>query len=239
MEGKKSSPPDECGLTVNSLSEISLISIMEKARIPWAIKDNESKFVYLNESCLDLFDIQPDFDFEGRLDEEMPCSWSEYSDDFKAHDRQAEQSREGAEIIVTSPFGREKILSPWYFPKFPIYNQNGDVLGTVFFGKKFNFISVCDFFKSLKPSVITLTPPVDNFSEKELDIIFYAIQKMTAKEIAEKLFLSNRTIENRLRFIYDKVGCHSLKDLIEYCHASGLSHYVPKKVLREGVNFFW
>lgn len=166
MESKKSSPQDESGLTVNSLSELSLISIMEKARIPWAIKDNKSKFVYLNESCLDLFDIQPGFDFEGRLDEEMPCSWSEYSDDFKAHDRKAEQSREGAEIIVTSPFGRERILSPWYFPKFPIYSQNGDVLGTVFFGKKFNFISVCDFFKSLKPSVITLTPPVDDFSEK-------------------------------------------------------------------------
>ncbi|MFJ1179853.1 helix-turn-helix transcriptional regulator, partial [Yersinia enterocolitica] len=124
-------------------------------------------------------------------------------------------------------------------PKFPIYNQNGKVLGAVFFGKKFNFISICDFFNSLKPSVITLTPPVDDFSERELDIIFYAIQKMTAKEIAEKLSLSNRTIENRLRFIYDKVGCHSLKDLIEYCHTSGLSHYVPKKVLREGVNFFW
>ncbi|HDL8703331.1 TPA: helix-turn-helix transcriptional regulator, partial [Yersinia enterocolitica] len=196
-------------------------------------------FVYLNESCLDLFDIQSGFDFEGRLDEEMPCSWSEYSDDFKAHDRKAEQSREGAEIIVTSSFGRERVLSPWYFPKFPIYNQNGKVLGTVFFGKKFNFISICDFFNSLKPSVITLTPPVDDFSERELDIIFYAIQKMTAKEIAEKLSLSNRTIENRLRFIYDKVGCHSLKDLIEYCHTSGLSHYVPKKVLREGVNFFW
>lgn len=239
MEDEKSVPQNQSNLIVNSLSETSLISIMEKASIPWAIKDNNSKFVYLNESCLDLFDIQPGFDFEGRLDEEMPCSWSEYSDDFKAHDRKAEQSREGAEIIVTSSFGRERVLSPWYFPKFPIYNQNGKVLGTVFFCKKFNFISICDFFNSLKPSVITLTPPVDDFSERELDIIFYAIQKMTAKEIAEKLSLSNRTIENRLRFIYDKVGCHSLKDLIEYCHTSGLSHYVPKKVLREGVNFFW
>ncbi|EPS8491620.1 helix-turn-helix transcriptional regulator [Yersinia enterocolitica] len=239
MEDKKSVPQNQSNTIVNSLSETSLISIMEKASIPWAIKDNNSKFVYLNESCLDLFDIQPGFDFEGRLDEEMPCSWSEYSDDFKAHDRKAEQSREGAEIIVTSSFGRERVLSPWYFPKFPIYNQNGKVLGTVFFGKKFNFISICDFFNSLKPSVITLTPPVDDFSERELDIIFYAIQKMTAKEIAEKLSLSNRTIENRLRFIYDKVGCHSLKELIEYCHTSGLSHYVPKKVLREGVNFFW
>ncbi len=135
MEDEKSVPQNQSNLIVNSLSETSLISIMEKASIPWAIKDNNSKFVYLNESCLDLFDIQPGFDFEGRLDEEMPCSWSEYSDDFKAHDRKAEQSREGAEIIVTSSFGRERVLSPWYFPKFPIYNQNGKVLGTVFLVK--------------------------------------------------------------------------------------------------------
>lgn len=239
MEDKKPSLSNEFCLTLDSLNQLPIISIMEKANIPWAIKDNNSKFVYLNESCLDLFDIQPGFDFEGRLDEEMPCQWSEYSDDFKAHDRKAEQSREGAEIIVTSPFGRERILSPWYFPKFPIYNLNGDVLGTVFFGKKFNFISVCDFFNNLQPSVVTLTPPVDNFSERELDIIFYAIQKLSAKEIAEKLFLSNRTIENRLKAIYEKIGCHSLKELIDYCHSTGLSSYVPKKVLREGVNFFW
>lgn len=78
MEDKKEkivspSQSDESSLTLDSLSEISLIAIMEKASIPWAIKDNKSQFVYLNKSCLDLFDIQPGFDFEGRLDEEMPC----------------------------------------------------------------------------------------------------------------------------------------------------------------------
>ncbi|HDL8020778.1 TPA: helix-turn-helix transcriptional regulator, partial [Yersinia enterocolitica] len=68
MEDEKAVPQNQSNLIVNSLSETSLISIMEKASIPWAIKDNNSKFVYLNESCLDLFDIQSGFDFEGRLD---------------------------------------------------------------------------------------------------------------------------------------------------------------------------
>lgn len=153
MEDKKEklvspSQSDESSLTLDSLSEISLIAIMEKASIPWAIKDNKSQFVYLNESCLDLFDIQPGFDFEGRLDEEMPCPWSKYSDDFKAHDRKAEQSREGAEIIVTSSFGREKVLSPWYFPKFPIYNPNGEVLGTVFLAKNLTSFLFVIFLKT-------------------------------------------------------------------------------------------
>lgn len=239
MDEKKNLSDKESNLVIDSINNIPLISIMEKASIPWAIKDNQSRFVYLNDSCLDLFNIRQGFDFEGRMDEEMPCQWSDFSDDFKSHDRKAEQSRDGAEIITTSTFGREQIMAPWYFPKFPIYNHRGDVLGTIFYGKKFNFISVYDFFKNLKPSVISLNPPVDDFSEKELDIIFYALQKLTANEIAKTLHLSKRTIENRLQVIYGKIGGHSLKDLIEFSEATGLKNYLPKKFLREGVNFFW
>ncbi|HGJ5868287.1 MULTISPECIES: helix-turn-helix transcriptional regulator [Arsenophonus] len=225
--------------TFDSLSQIPLISVMENSGIPWAIKDNNSRFVYLNHSCLDLFNIQAGFDFEGRMDEEMPCKWSEFGDDFRAQDRKAELSKDGAEIITTSYFGREQILSPWYFPKFPIYNQSGEVLGTLFYGKKFNFISVYDFFNNLKPSVITLTPPDSPFNERELDIIFYVLQRLNAKEISVKLNLSPRTINNRLQQIYRKVKISSIEQLIEYCQLTGLNSYVPKKILKQGVDYFW
>lgn len=226
-------------LTVDSLCQIPMLAMMEYSKIPWSIKDKNSRFVYINESCLNLFNIHTGFDFSGRLDEEMPCAWSEYSEEFKAHDRKAESSTSGAEVIVTSYFGREKIMEPQYFPKFPIYNRDGEVLGTAFYAKKFSFISICEFFNNLKPSVLTLNPPVDIFAERELDIIFYALQKLSAKEIAKKLCLSHRTIENRLQRIYDKIKVNSLAGLIEYCHTTGLNNYVPKKLLREGVEFFW
>ncbi|ATW29658.1 helix-turn-helix transcriptional regulator [Candidatus Williamhamiltonella defendens] len=226
-------------LTVDSLGSIPMLAVMEHSSIPWAIKDNTSRFVYINKSCLNLFDIHTGFDFEGCLDEDMPCAWSEYSQEFKAQDRKAESNKNGSEIIVTSYFGREKIMEPWYFPKFPIYNSTGEVLGTIFYGKKFSFISISEFFNNLKPSVVNLTPPVDTFTEKELDIIFYAFQKLSEKDIATKLCLSHRTVENRLQRIYDKMGVNSLSGLVEYCHTTGLNNYVPKKLLREGVEFFW
>ncbi|BGI53591.1 MAG: hypothetical protein HamCj_19440 [Candidatus Hamiltonella defensa (Ceratovacuna japonica)] len=84
-----------------------------------------------------------------------------------------------------------------------------------------------------------MDPPVDTFTEKELDIIFYAFQKLSLKDIATKLCLSHRTVENRLQRIYDKIKVNSLEGLIEYCHTTGLDHHVPKKWLREGVEFFW
>jgi len=84
-----------------------------------------------------------------------------------------------------------------------------------------------------------LDPPVDTFTEKELDIIFYAFQKLSPKDIGIKLSLFHRTVENRLQGIYDKIKVNSLDGLIEYCHTTGLEHHVPKEWLREGVGFFW
>lgn len=230
---------EKSNLTLDSLSEIPLIAIMERSGIPWGIRDNESRMVYINHTTKNFLNIPKGFDFEGRLDQEFPCPWSELADEFRAQDRKAEASQDGAEVIATSYYGKGDVLEPWYCAKFPIYNSEGKVLGTTFYAKKFNFISVYDFFNNLKPSVITLTPPVSPFTEKELEIIFYALQKLSAKQIAKKLLLSYRTIENRLSVIYSKAKVSGLNQLIEYCQSTGLNSYVPKSVLREKVDFFW
>ncbi|CED78703.1 Putative transcriptional regulator, GerE domain protein [Candidatus Hamiltonella defensa (Bemisia tabaci)] len=52
------------------------------------------------------------------------------------------------------------------------------------------------------------------------------------------MYLSHRTIENRLQKVYEKTGITSLSGLIEYCHTNGLNHYVPKNLLRQGRQFF-
>ncbi|BGI53694.1 MAG: PAS and helix-turn-helix domain-containing protein [Candidatus Hamiltonella defensa (Ceratovacuna japonica)] len=230
--------PESKKLTRDFLGKISMVAMMEHSKMPWGIRDNQSRMVYINQASMDFLNIPRGFDFEGRSDEEFPCPWSELADEFRSHDRKAE-ANEGAEVICTSYYGREAKLEPYYAPKFPIYDDEGRVLGTFFYAKKFSFISINDFFSHLKPSVLTLDPPVDIFTEKELDIIFYAFQKLSLKDIATKLCLSHRTVENRLQGIYDKIKVNSLEGLIEYCHATGLDRHVPKKWLREGVEFFW
>lgn len=231
--------PEKSILTLDSLNQIPLIAIMERSGLPWGIKDSESRFVYMNAAALNFCNVPTGFDFEGRLDEEFPCPWYELAPELKAHDRKAESSKEGAEVIETSYFGREAILEPWYCAKFPIYNAKGEVLGTTFYAKRFNFGSIYDFFNNLKPSVVTLTPPDTTFTERELEIIFYALQRLSAKDISEKLCLSYRTIESRLAGIYNKAKVAGLEQLIEYCQSTGLNSYVPKSVLRQKVDFFW
>ncbi|MCW2475764.1 PAS and helix-turn-helix domain-containing protein [Candidatus Symbiopectobacterium sp. NZEC151] len=223
----------------SALDNIPLVSVMEHASIPWGIKSNESKFVYMNQAAMNFCNIPKGFDVEGRLDSEIPVSWSELAPELQAHDRKAEQSKEGADVIETAYFGRDAILAPWHCAKFPIYHSDGTVLGTMFYAKAFNFYSVYEFFNNSKPSVITLTPPVDIFTQRELEIISFAIRRLSAKEIASRLCLSYRTVQNRLNGIYSKAQTTSLSGLIEYCMMVGLNDYMPRSLLKQKVDFFW
>lgn len=234
-----SNPSSDNILNIDSLSKIPIIAIMEHASIPWAIKDSESRIVYMNNAAVEFFNLPVGFDFEGRKDEELPHPCSEFTEEIKAQDRKAEASREGTETIITSYFGREGHLAPFYTPKFPLYDNEGNVIGTMLYQKKFEFIHLCYFFNDLSPSVITLDTPDNTFNEKELDVIFYALQRMDENEIANNLHLSLRAVEKRLNTLYSKLGINSLSALRDYCHHSGHNRYIPKKLLRSGVNFFW
>ncbi|BAE74443.1 conserved hypothetical protein [Sodalis glossinidius str. 'morsitans'] len=226
-------------LNTESLGKIPIIAIMEHASIPWAIKDSESRIVYMNNAAVDFLNLPVGFDFEGRTDEELPHPCSEFAEEIRAQDRKAEASKEGTETIITSYFGRQGLLAPFYTPKFPLYDHEGNVIGTMLYQKKFELIHLCDFFRELSPSVITLNQPDSTFNEKELDILFYAMQRMDKKGIAQNLHLSLRTVEKRLKTLYNKLGINSLSALIEYGRQFGHNRYIPKKLLQSGVNFFW
>lgn len=131
-------------LTIDSLNKIPVIAMMEHSSIPWGIKDNESRVVYINNACIDFLNIPVGFDFEGKKEDEFPGDWAELTPEYQAADRKAEENN-GAEIIATSYFGRNQIIEPYYSPKYPIYSSEGDVLGTVYCAKKFSFISICEF----------------------------------------------------------------------------------------------
>nr|CBA72761.1 LuxR family transcriptional regulatory protein [Arsenophonus nasoniae] len=75
----------------------------------------------------------------------------------------------------------------------------------------------------------------DIFSKRELEVIFWAQQRLTAKEIAKRLGISHQTVEGHLKLIYKKADVHSILQLIEYCKHVGLDRYIPMDFIRKGV----
>ena len=74
---------------------------------------------------------------------------------------------------------------------------------------------VMNYFK-FPGKVRGLERPSEHLSDRETDVIKLAARGMTNKDIAEKLHLSNRTVEGHLRTIFNKLGVGSRTEAVLY-----------------------
>lgn len=69
------------------------------------------------------------------------------------------------------------------------------------------------------------TPPVDNspdtLSEREIEIVVAVCQGLSNQEIADKLFISKRTVDKHRANIMEKTGCKNTASLVVYAIKSG------------------
>jgi len=66
-------------------------------------------------------------------------------------------------------------------------------------------------YGSVRPKLL------DNLSTRELDIVRFSAQGLNATEIAHRLFISNRTVQNHKLHIYKKTGVHTMDELLDLC----------------------
>ena len=68
----------------------------------------------------------------------------------------------------------------------------------------------------LPDKVRGLEIPSEHLGNRETDIIKLAARGMTNKDIADKLHLSNRTVEGHMRTIFNKLGVGSRTEAVLY-----------------------
>lgn len=73
-----------------------------------------------------------------------------------------------------------------------------------------------------KPTTDDKEEKTDKLSEREIEIIQLCVDGLSAKEIADKLNISNRTVEHHKERIFKKTGCKSVMELMKYAMQNGL-----------------
>ncbi|WP_339056714.1 helix-turn-helix transcriptional regulator [Candidatus Regiella endosymbiont of Tuberolachnus salignus] len=210
---------------------------MESSNDIWGIKDCESRFIYTNRAFREFLNIPARFKIEGKRDEQLPTPISEFAPELQKQDLDTINSGQRVTLIKTHFFGREKKLQPYLYEKFPLYDENNECVGTVFYGKKMDFISPQQYASRINPSGLKVAPPMKLFNKSELRIIFFILQSMSAKEIARKLYRSHRTIENNLYRMYQKSAVSSLKEFKKFCQKAGFDRYIPPEFIPLGIQF--
>ncbi len=213
------------------------ISTMERLSEPWGIKDLASRHLYMNKAAYLYTNTPVTFCVEGALDQDFPASWAECSDDLQEHDRRTEEAKDRVTVIETHYWFGLDNLSPYVSEKFPLFDEDGNCIGTVWNAKPLNSLTPRNFINHKKPSVLTTVTDNKEFTRAELDIIFLMLQRYTAKEIANICSASTKTIENRIYTIYQKANVHSLQQFEEYCVIHHLENYIPGRLIKKGINF--
>jgi len=88
--------------------------------------------------------------------------------------------------------------------KIPYYDDNGNVEGTVGFSQLLTRFSVADALKF-------------KFTQKEIECISHMLDGKSAKETAEIMGISRRTVEFHIENIKNKLGCSTKAEVIAKC----------------------
>ncbi|MDN0117963.1 LuxR C-terminal-related transcriptional regulator [Yersinia frederiksenii] len=214
-----------------------LIAMMEHLSEPWGIKDLNSRHIYMNKAAYLYTNTPLSFEIEGKMDDEFPAYWAEFSPEFIEHDKRTEESQDRVTVIETHYWYGKDTLTPYISEKLPIYNDRKEVIGVMWSAKPLNTLSPLKYINQQKPSVLTTEINSSTFTRAELDVIFLMLQRFSVKEIAKIYNISTKTIENRIYTIYQKSDVHSLQQFEEFCKFAHLDNYIPDRLVAKGIQF--
>ncbi|WP_145518102.1 helix-turn-helix transcriptional regulator [Yersinia bercovieri] len=216
-----------------------LIRFWAQSSEPWGVKDNKSQFIYANKKYHQLLALPDGFSVEGRLDGELPASTSEFQTEFQAHDRKVELLKDRVTSLEIHTFGGKTYVQPWFFDKYPLIDEDGVSVGTIFHGRAVDNMALNHLSKIQIPTSLVFTPPSTLFSNREWEVLFYLLHAYPSTEIANRLYLSTRTVCNIIQSIYRKAGVSSKQQIIEYCDAKNINNYIPQSFFKNTGSFLF
>ena len=132
--------------------------------------------------------------------------------------------------------------SYFYFVKKPIVNQENKITGLIYHCQEFEksgFLAKLNRIDKQKaPSEMLRNhyythayPNPYKLSTRELESLFLLLRGKSAKQIAEVLQLSKRTIESYVEQIKNKFGCSTKADLFYLAITAGYMNIIPPRFL--------
>ncbi|EOR67076.1 helix-turn-helix transcriptional regulator [Yersinia enterocolitica] len=205
-----------------------LIRFWENSSEPWGVKDNQSRYVYANNRLHRLLALPDKFNMEGRTDVELPTPIAEFELEFQEHDCKVKLLQDRITSVEIHAWDGRSYYQPYFVDKYPLMDENGISQGVICHGRPVEDIILTHINKIKVPKSLILTPPSDLFSKRDWEVLFYILHSFSSMEVATKLHLSSRTIDNITQKIYKKIGISGRQQLVDYCYENKINNYVPQ-----------
>ncbi|BBI93059.1 helix-turn-helix transcriptional regulator [Serratia symbiotica] len=198
---------------------IPIKQFCQSLTIPCGFTDAESE-VYTNAEMTDILG--------------MTVESSQVLDVFHAREEVMRDKKLPLSMLSTLPGGYKKPPQPWRFDFFPRFDEKNVYQGAFFYAQPFLFLSLLEYIAGESPYPVVLSQPNDMFTDREWDVLFLSLQRLSCKEIAKWLAIAIKTVEVHLNNIYRKAEVHHAHQLRKFCQEKRINHYIPPQLLPSG-----
>lgn len=236
------------GTTMTALSEPGQLTpikipkqfmhLFAQSAEPWGVKDAQSHYIYANQAYFDFLEIQEDIarDITKFSYESVPAL-TPLSGRLIAHDQKVMQTGQRLEAIGTLLIGEN--YRSFIFEKYPFYDDNGNIAGTMFHLKPFERLTMEYFLEKPFYGVTTFTPPTDIFTNREWDVLFLLFRGSHKSQAAEFLGIASLSVRNVISHLLQKTGALSKDKLLELGVSKGWHLYVPPRFVSIGYDILF
>lgn len=198
---------------------IPITQFCQSLTIPCGFTDAESE-VYTNSEMTDILG--------------MTVESSQVLDVFHAHEGVMRDKKLPLSMLSTLPGGYKRPPQPLRFNFFPRFDEKDVYEGAFFYAQPFLFLSLLEYIEGELPYPVMLSQPKEIFTDREWDVLFLSLQRLSCKEIAKRLDIAVKTAEVHLSNIYRKADVHHTNQLRLFCREKGINRYLPPKFLPSG-----
>lgn len=225
------------------------ISLLQQLPSLIVVMDTKSQFIYSNDYTAKLFGYQKEENIIGLNAYDMRCPAVESAGCFIEQD--AVVIQEGQTLTILDihqyAYGDLKVLLSKKLP----FMENDKIAGSICFCTEINstyLTKICSMLiqldkqyypshrKNDRSNILGSLPRNSKLSQREMECIFYLLRGKTSKEIAKKLMISPRTVEDIIERIKLKFKCSSRAEIIERGLAEGYLNYIPQTILSKDIS---
>jgi len=203
-------------LSEKTVSRDYLNSIIQKINETLIITDVAGKILIVNKATLDLLEYKEE-ELIGKPIEKVLLGENK--------NEQTTSKEETAQNIYNTYYSKSNVAIPVSFTKSFIYDNNNEMTGILYlaFHRKENVDKkhkpTHKFSESKRNIRMNENTPLTN---RETEIIKLIVADFSSQEIADKLFISIRTVETHRKHIMEKLHTKSVVALVHYATQHGL-----------------
>lgn len=206
------------------------------------IKNKQSLFIDANDAFLSFFGMADIEQLYGKTDYDLPCA--PFAGQYIENDKEAMLDGELQIFEPTVQYnGRKKLLLSHKYSFIHPDSKQSCILAICKIIENKAFEKSIDYLNQYQMRQIKISNSLFNMrvnkyakvalSERELDVLYYLLHGLSQKQVANKLNLSTRTVEDHVDHIKSKINCSSKHQLFEFAIKHNLINIIPRHLLNE------